>query len=409
MVSSGRRPLDRHQEEGWQGEGPMTAPPPQRGTLIDLFAGCGGGSLGFVEAGLSAVAAVEIDGDAAAAYETNVGIRPLTMDIRKVEGTELLRAAGLKPGECTLLFGCPPCQSFTTLRRGARSSRLDRLRNSLYLDYLRLAAAVQPRHIAFENVPGMLSTRWRPRFEALLEGLTDLGYCHEWAVLDAADFGVPQRRQRILVIASRVSEPVLPTATHGHPASAGRRGHVTVRSAIGSLLYLATGETDPRDPYHRARRHSPLALKRLRAIPEGGARKDLPTDLQLECHKDHNGHYDIYGRMWWDRPAPTLTTGCTNVTRGRFAHPDQDRAITLREAMLLQSFPRDAVLHGSFEERAVQVGNAIPPLLAKRIGLAVVAMEERATDRQEGAPPPAISTRVPTRSRATRTLVSSAT
>ena len=374
-------------------------------TVIDLFAGCGGGSLGFMRVGLRPVAAVEIDGDAADAYEANVGLRPLVKDIRKVTGEDLLRTTGLKSGQCTLLFGCPPCQSFTDLRRGARSSRRDRLRNSLYLDYLRLAAAVRPRHIAFENVPGMLSPRWRPRFEALLEGLTELGYKVVWEVLDAVDFGVPQRRRRLLVLASRVSKPVLPVATHGAPDS-GRAAWVTVRDAIGSLAMLASGEVDPDDAYHRARRHSPIALQRLRAIPAGGARTDLPEHLQLDCHKEHAGHYDIYGRMWWDQPAPTLTSGCTNVTRGRFAHPDQDRAITLREAMRLQTFPSTAVLRGSLDEMALQVGNAVPPLFAERIGQSVVAMEvasRRAHQR------PAVSVVAPARSRAASTRVSSAT
>ena len=374
-------------------------------TFIDLFSGCGGGSLGFMKAGLRPVAAVEIDTDAADAYGTNVGVPPLVTDIRKVTGDDLLRAAGLKSDACTLLFGCPPCQSFTDLRRGALSSRRDRMRNSLYLDYLRLAAYLRPRHIAFENVPGMLSPRWRPRFEALLEGLSDLGYELIWDVLDAVDFGAPQRRRRLLVMASRVSKPVLPVATHGDPAS-GRAAWVTVRDVIGSLPPLASGEVDPDDIYHRARRHSALALQRLRAIPAGGARTDLPENLQLKCHKDHTGHYDIYGRMWWDRPAPTLTSGCTNVTRGRFAHPDQDRAITLREALLLQTFPRTTVLRGSLDEMALQVGNAVPPLFAERIGQSVMAMEAAATRTRQR---PAVRVVEPARSSEARTRVSSAT
>lgn len=379
----------------------------EAGTLIDLFAGCGGGSLGFTRAGLRAVAAVELDADAAAAYEANLGVRPLTKDIRKVSGDELLGAAGLKRGECTLLFGCPPCQSFTDLRRGARSSRRDRARNSLLREYLRLADDVLARHIAFENVPGMLSPRWRPRFEELLEGLSELGYDSVWAVLDAADFGVPQRRRRVLVVASRAAVPVLPAVTHGDASASDHPSWVTVREAIGSLTPLASGEADATDGYHRARRHSALALRRLRAIPEGGARADLPEDLQLACHKDHSGHYDIYGRMWWDRPAPTLTSGCTNVTRGRFAHPEQDRAITLREAMELQTFPRSAVLRGSLDEMALQVGNAVPPLFAERVGQTVVAMET--TSRRGKRQRPAATTVEPAPSRAVRTLVNSAT
>lgn len=382
----------------------------QSATVIDLFAGCGGGSLGFRKAGLAPVAAVELDEDAADAYESNIGVAPLVRDIRKVKGDKLLLAAGLKTGQCTLLFGCPPCQSFTVLRRGATATRLDRRRNSLYLDYLRLAGDVRPRHIAFENVPGMLNKRWRPHFDALLQGLTDLGYKIAWGLLDAADYGVPQHRSRILVMASRVSAPALPSPTHGDQTSGRRRSHVTVWNAIGGLYELESGEEHPRDPYHFARNHSKLALQRLRVIPEGGGRMDLPPRLQLECHKDHDGHYDIYGRMWWDRPAPTITSGCTNVTRGRFAHPDQDRAITLREAMILQSFPRTAVLSGSYEGMALQIGNAIPPLLAQRIGEAVLDMERQSRKRRKLQRPgrQAAATRVATRSVASKRLASAA-
>jgi DNA (cytosine-5)-methyltransferase 1 len=130
---------------------------------------------------------------------------------------------------------------------------------------------------------------------------------------------------------------------------------------------------------HAARKHRPIAIQRLAALKEGEARDDLPDDLQLKCHKDHDGHHDIYGRMWWDRPAPTLTTGCTNVTRGRFGHPTQCRAITLREALLLQGFPKRAMLVGSVEQMALQVGNAIPPPLARRIGQCITAMDRAAS------------------------------
>jgi DNA (cytosine-5)-methyltransferase 1 len=388
----------------------MKAPARRHGVTVDLFAGCGGASIGFHEAGLPPVAAVEIDEQAATAYGANLGVAPLVKDIRRVNGDELLKSAGLQSGECTLLSGCPPCQSFTILRRGSEATPLDRLRNSLYLDYLRIAEALRPRHIAFENVPGMLGPRWRPRFDALLDGLADLGYDYLWDVVDAADFGVPQRRRRVLVIASRVTRPMLPRPTHAEQPTGRLRPYVTVRETIGSLPPLVSGEVDPRDPYHRARRHSSLALRRLRAIPEGGARMDLPSDLQLDCHRNHDGHYDIYGRMWWDRPSPTLTSGCTNVTRGRFAHPDQDRALTLREAMLLQTLPRGTVLSGGVEEMALQVGNAIPPLLARRVGEAIVAMEMRSHEQHSHVTAAATSiTGVPSRSRAERTLASSAT
>ena len=382
--------------------------------MIDLFAGCGGGSIGFRQAGFTPVAAVEIDEMAAASYSANLGLWPIIKDIRVVTGSELLGQAGLQVGHCTLLFGCPPCQSFTTLRKGSKATALDRRRNTLYLDYLRLVGEVRPRHIAFENVPGMLSQRWMPHFEVLLSGLTDLGYRAVWDVLDAADHGVPQHRKRILVVASRVTKPLLPDRTHfDNPEDHRRRRHRTVRQAIGDLVKLGSGECAPEDRYHEARNHSDLALRRLRAVPEGGARADLPEDLQLRCHKDHNGHNDIYGRMWWDRPAPTLTSGCTNVTKGRFAHPDQDRAITLREAMLLQSFPAWAELRGSYEEMALQIGNAIPPLLARRIGDKVMEMERRSRPKTAAQstkrPSATLKTLRPRRSSAVSSLARSST
>lgn len=149
------------------------------------------------------------------------------------------------------------------------------------------------------------------------------------------------------------------------------------QDTIEGLPALASGEQDPTDEFHKARKHSDLALQRLASLTEGQGRVDLPKHLVLECHKDHNGQYDIYGRMWWDRVAPTLTSGCTNVTRGRFAHPEQNRAITLREAMLLQTSDDDARLNGSVAKMALQVGNAVPSLLAERIGKTIKRMERR--------------------------------
>lgn len=267
------------------------------------------------------------------------------------------------------------------LRRAARPTRQDRRRNALVYEYLRLVEELHPRHIAFENVPGLVEGRWHAHFDRFRQILAELGYMFDWRVVDAAEYGVPQRRRRVLVIGSRVTGPRLPKPTHGDHVEAGRRPFVTVRDAISDLRPLASGEQDPDDEFHRARRHSPLALRRLACIPAGGARADLPEHLVLECHKEHDGHYDIYGRMWWDRVAPTLTSGCTNVTRGRFAHPEQDRAVTLREAMLLQTFPPRARLTGGVETRSLQVGNAVPSLLARRIAETVRTME-RASRRR---------------------------
>jgi DNA (cytosine-5)-methyltransferase 1 len=351
-------------------------------TFADLFAGCGGGSMALQAAGFTPVAAVEIDEDAAGSYQDNLGLASITEDIRRVTGDRILRSADLRPGELTLLVGCPPCQSFTILRRGIRPSAKDRERNRLPDEYLRLVGELKPRHIAFENVPGLADGCWADRFTTLLDRLAAMGYRCVWDLMDAADYGVPQRRRRLVLIGSRVAEPFLPTATHGAP---GLEPHVTVRQAIGHLppplpLGVPGGPAD--DPLHRSRRHTDIAIARLRALREGQGRNDLPEHLQLACHRGHKGHYDIYGRMWWDRPAPTLTSGCTNMTKGRFAHPEQDRAITVREAMLLQSFPPWATLRGGIESMSLQIGNAVPFLLAEHIGRTVRSMEQETGSKE---------------------------
>jgi DNA (cytosine-5)-methyltransferase 1 len=266
-----------------------------------------------------------------------------------------------------------------------KESPEDTQRNALVREYLRLVGELNPRHVAFENVPGMIGARWHGYFQELIDGLDALGFTTASRVLDAADYGVPQHRKRILVVASRLVDPRLPKPSHASVAEGSIRRHRTVRDAIAHLAALESGDRDPKDEFHVARRHKPIALKRLKALTEGEARTDLPKRLRLKCHQDHNGHYDIYGRMWWDRPAPTLTSGCTNVTRGRFGHPEQHRAITLREAMLLQGFPRSAVVKGSGEAMSLQVGNAVPPPLAKRIGACILGMDESAALLERGS------------------------
>jgi DNA (cytosine-5)-methyltransferase 1 len=349
--------------------------------MIDLFCGAGGGAMGFVAEDFKVVAAVEIDPAAARAYAANVGTHPLVRDVRRVTAPALLRAAGLAPGECTVLFGCPPCQSFTVLRRGRPEIDLDQVRNGLPGDWLRLVRGVRPRHVVFENVPGLVRGAGNAIFDALLRRLTSLGYKYVWDVIDAADHGVPQFRRRLLLVGSRVAEPRLPAPTHGDPESEAvrtglRSRWLTVKDAIAHLP-PPVGPTDhPPIPYHRARRHSAICVQRLLALKEGQSQTDLPEHLRLRCHREHDGHRDVYGRMRWKWPAPTLTSGCTNVTRGRFGHPGEPRAITLYEAMRLQTFPDGAVLEGTGDQMAAQVGNAVPTRLAERVAAVIADMEQ---------------------------------
>jgi DNA (cytosine-5)-methyltransferase 1 len=303
------------------------------------------------------------------------------LDVRGVTGRKLLWGTGLRKGDLTLLFGCPPCQGFTEHRRDTRKG-WDK-RNQLLDEYVRLVKETNPRFIAFENVPGLAYGKGKWRFRQALAALRRLGYKVRYGVVDAADFGVPQFRRRVLVIGSRVGDPPFPSATHGDPKSRSvRQGDLlpwaTVRDAIKDLPKVASGKKTKGDRLHAARKHTDLNLRRLRAVPrDGGGRESLPDDLVLKCHKKHQGHWDVYGRMWWDRPAPTLTSGCTNITRGRFAHPVQDRAITLREALRLQGFPRGARLGTIGELAPLQVGNAVPPPLAKAAAKAVADAQRK--------------------------------
>jgi DNA (cytosine-5)-methyltransferase 1 len=220
----------------------------------------------------------------------------------------------------------------------------------------RFAHVLKPKLIFFENVPGLASPDNSRLIDKLRASLPADYTLSRPERVDAADYNVPQRRVRCIMLAARGSSiPVLPKPS----SPEGYR--VTVRDTIFGLLTLNSGESDPDDPLHFARSHQSVALRRLASIPkDGGSRSALPRRLQLTCHLGHRGHPDVYGRMKWDDLAPTLTTGCTDVTKGRYAHPEDDRAITLREAALLQTFPTKYRFKGGSGEIATQVGNAVP-------------------------------------------------
>ncbi len=347
----------------------------RRGILpaIDLFAGCGGTSIGLQKSGFDVRAAVEISRAAAHNYALNVGLKPLVVDIRRVRGKDLLTRASLRRGECFLLAACPPCQGFSSQRKPSEGVQ-DR-RNSLIFRVVHLMREIQPAYLLLENVPGLAAGVGRTLFNRACADLGRLGYRMRFKVLDAADFGVPQRRARLILVAWHHTMPPvdLPDPTHCKPAALSflingpSSPWKTVYDAIGpssDLAPLTAGEADPHDPLHAAPAHNELILRRIMAIPlDGGSRADLPSDLVLDCHRDrkHNGHRDVYGRMEWERPSPTLTGGCNKPSKGRFIHPEQHRAVTLREAALLQTFPIGARFEGARQEIADQIGNAVPP------------------------------------------------
>lgn len=330
---------------------------------LDLFCGSGGVTLGLKDAGFKVVGAVDLNTKACATYRANhPEVRLVERDIREVSPLEF---ADLVPNKLDLLAICAPCQPFSTQNRHKSK---DDTRNDLLSTAIPFIAAFAPKLVFIENVPGLQSSDVFTYFTTWLHETA--GYTvSEPIKLNAADHGVPQRRTRMILVAAK-----------GVPlevaVSISQVEKKYVRDAIGNLPPPSVGRTvtNP-DPMHFARKHSPLNILRLQHIPkDGGGRESLPNHLQLACHKDKksSSFSDTYGRMRWSDVAPTLTTGCTDITRGRFAHPEQHRAITLREAARLQSFPDHYVFLGNASEIATQIGNAVPPKMMYCIGQSLI-------------------------------------
>jgi DNA (cytosine-5)-methyltransferase 1 len=320
---------------------------------VDLFCGSGAVSAALRRQGFRIVAAVDNDPIACRTYKLNhPGTRLIQQDIRAIDPVATAEFQSLDAVD--LLVVCAPCQPFSSQNRKRKGD----VRAALILESIKFAAALKPELILFENVSGLAGPGNQELLSELQTGLLRHGY-HLGTPrrIDAADLGVPQRRVRCVMVATTAKTKL--TVFQEADFSAPRR---TVRHAIGCLPPLSSGERSANDPLHFARDHQAIVLQRLSHIPrDGGSRAELPKHLELKCHVGRPTSYsDVYGRMSWNSVAPTLTTGCTDVTRGRFAHPDQDRAITLREAALLQTFPMNYKFYGSAADIAKQIGNAVP-------------------------------------------------
>lgn len=329
-------------------------------TAIDLFCGCGGLTLGLKQAGFNVIGAVEIDSLAAETYRIN---HPQTKlwekDIKKLKTNEVLVELNLEPEELDLLAGCPPCQGFSRLKtlNGARDI-IDE-RNELIFDFLRFIRTLRPKAIMLENVPALAKDH---RIDTVCRRLKRYGYKYEIRIINAADYGVPQRRQRMILLAGLKG-----IATFAKPDL----NHRTVRAAISYLPPVGESGDFLHDiPEYRTDKVRDRIIK---ISKNGGGRQDLDEESQLQCHQKCNGFNDVYGRMKWDDVAPTITSGCINPSKGRFLHPQEDRAITLREAALLQSFPPDYYisLRKGKGNAAVMIGNALPPEMVRRHALKV--------------------------------------
>jgi DNA (cytosine-5)-methyltransferase 1 len=361
--------------------------------VVDLFNGCGGMSQGFAQAQCDAVTfelagAMDTDRHANATYARMLGVEPLEMDVRELTTTQGLDAAvhtwGLDPQKRLVLIGCAPCQGFSSHRKKDR--RADS-RNGLLEAFAAVVAALRPAMVVMENVPEMLGTRHWPHYLLWKDTLEQSGYTIRTQIHNLAGFGVPQERFRVLALAMRDEQQFKMPQPSLDP-----RGYKTVRQAIGSLPALAAGETDQSDPMHVTSNHRMSTVDLLRQIPpNGGSRSDLPEGVGPSCLQRVDGFRDVYGRLYWDKPAVAITARCRTPSCGRFAHPEQHRGLSVREAALLQGFPNSYMFEGPFDDKFKQIGNAVSPPFAEAVAQHVASLlsgvgieaEDRSTDITE--------------------------
>ncbi|KAA1054432.1 DNA cytosine methyltransferase [Azospirillum argentinense] len=343
---------------------------------IDLFCGAGGLTRGLETAGIDVVAGVDIDPACEYPYTANNRAVFYLKSVEDISGPEL--ANDLAGASLTLLAGCAPCQPFSTYSRG-KSGPKDR-RWNLLNQFARLVSEMQPDLVTMENVPRLAK---QAVFERFVSELEEAGYSVFYRVVDCADYGVPQHRHRLVLLASKHG-PIEMIAPIVKPE---RRQ--TVRRVIGSLPPLRAGEMCPDDPLHLASTLSPLNLQRICASKSGGTWRDWKEDLVADCHKKKSGktYPSVYGRMAWDEPAPTMTTQFFGFGNGRFGHPQQNRAISLREGAILQSFPRNYKFVAKDEPIYIKtvgrlIGNAVPVKLGKAIGMSILDHVQQIEARQ---------------------------
>ena len=339
---------------------------------IDFFSGAGGLTRGLLDAGIDVVAGVDSDKRLRDTYErNNKPSRFIDQDIADVDIEALCRKVGVRAADTTLYAACTPCQPFSTLNRSKGGDN----RKALLLKFAAIVAQSPPDFVLVENVPGLNNAIGRDIYHQFKDVLAANGFNTDARLLDAKHFGVPQTRKRFILIGSRHGAAKLPV-----PITADQPP--TVRDHIGKYPRIGDGEESQTHPNHIARALQSHHRRIVEAVPpDGGSRRDIAdTSILLKCHQEKpDAHKDVFGRMAWDEPSPTLTCRCTDVYCGRFIHPEQHRGISLREAAALQTFADDyEFFGGSFLERSRQIGNAVPVRLAKELGKAVIALHPEA-------------------------------
>lgn len=342
---------------------------------IDFFCGAGGLTRGFLNAGITVLAGIDNDPSCKTTYESNnKPARFIQADINKLQfGTVKEIIKSIDPNEL-ILAACAPCQPFASLNKYGRNEDAKLLgRFAVFIK------EIKPRFIFIENVAGLARVKGFSTFERFKKSLERLDYHFVVDVIDAKSYGVPQTRRRLILIAARGMNPTMPPPTHG----LGLLPYVKVENAIKKYPSIKAGEDDPKVYNHKAAAVSKTNMERLQATPHnGGSRTDWPENLWLECHKDgHDGHTDVYGRMRWEQPSPTLTCRCFSLSNGRYGHPEQDRAISFREAAKLQTFGDDYVFYGSSNKiLGGQIGNAVPVLVAEVFARNFITLSKKAED-----------------------------
>ncbi len=341
-----------------------------KASAIDLFCGIGGLSYGLKSAGISVVAGLDIDASCQFIFEQNVLADFIQKDIAKVRGTELSERYWSDSGQVRILAGCAPCQPFSPHSNKVKNKKRSR-RWRLISEFKRLVGEMKPDIVTMENVPNLAKQAIFKRFVAFLE---QQGYFVSHSLIYCPNYGIPQKRRRLVLLASKHGSITLIPETHT------KNNYATLREAIEHLPPVAAGEICASDPFHRTTKLSAMNLRRIKASKPNGTWLDWPDELKLKCHKKKTGktYKAVYGRMAWDEPSSTITTQFYNYGTGRFGHPTQDRAITLREAALLQTFPSDYRFYEHEQDIAIKrigvyIGNAVPVVLGAVIGKSIVA------------------------------------
>ena len=340
----------------------MIAPKP---SCIETFAGAGGMALGLIEAGFNVKAAFDIDPWAVESYRKNISDHASVQDIRQIEGKRLLEEFGID--ELDVLSGGPPCQGFSKQKRGAHLRQDER--NDLVREYTRLIDEISPKSFIFENVQIFGQKRGQEMLEYVEDAL--FNYRVHRFFVNGSDFGLAQRRSRFLMIGIRRDLPAIT------PILGMAQEYCTVRDVIGDLPSPPEDYSEhPEIANHIKCKITALNEQRFRHVPPGGGWSDIPASLRLKCHRNidtsKGGWPDVYGRLEWDGQCPTLTAGFDSFTRGRYGHPEQHRSLTLREGARLQGFPDSFRFYGTRHDVRLQIGNAVPPPLAKAAGKAVL-------------------------------------